>query len=138
MDYKNATDGKETVISQEGEDQQEIKEYIKPLPTELILERTFKVPGTQYHVQMESQNLHNPDDAASLLWKIECEHPIIPSEWAVEFDKFQHVKDHFSISFIMTKPQANLPTKVQNIIIHYTIAHNKPKLQSALKGSRVL
>ena len=109
-EFNNATDNKVTVVRQEGSDQQEAKAYIKPLPTVLEITRTFPKPGTQYHLTLEAQNMHDSDDTASMTWVIECAHPVIPEDWDIEIVRNQHVTDHFNVSFVFNKADKFLPT----------------------------
>ena len=54
--------------------------------------------------------MHNPDDAAQMTWFIQCANPVIPEDWEVVFDPFQHVTTYFNISFKINK-EAILPTQ---------------------------
>lgn len=109
--FNNATAGVVSVTRQEGTDEQDNKEYIKPLPTILELSRTFRVPGTRYLLILEAENMHNEDDYVTMMWTIECAHPVVPADWDISFDPFQHVTDHFKIDFKINKPGVFLPTK---------------------------
>ena len=110
-EFNNATASQGTSIIQEGSAEQENKQYIKPLPTELEIARTFTVPGTRYSLKMTAENMHNPDDFLEAIWEIECANPVIPDDWDVVFAPFQHVTPYFNISFRVNKPGVRLPTK---------------------------
>ena len=55
--------------------------------------------------------MHNPDDAAQMTWFVYCANPVIPEDWEVVFDPFQHVTTFFTIDFKIKKPEATLPTQ---------------------------
>ena len=60
---------------------------------------------------MTAENLHNPDDSATFRWYIECANPIIPGDWKLTVNPYQHVTDYFTID-LTVKPEVKLPTKV--------------------------
>ena len=66
--YGNATVA--VSVAREGSEEQYSNEYIKPYPTEIELTREFNDPGTLYHIEMEAENMHNPDDSATFQWLI--------------------------------------------------------------------
>ena len=66
----------------------------------------------RYQVVLDVENMHNTDDAAQMTWYIYCANPVIPDDWEVVFDPFQHVTTFFTIDFKMKKEEvAILPTQ---------------------------
>ena len=106
--YANATS--EFVEAQEGSEIQKKEQYIKPYATELELKRTFSQPGFEYHIEMEAENLHNPDDTASFRWIIQCGVPIKPEDWTLSVPPAIHIAEYFTIN-LTVKAGVNLPTK---------------------------
>jgi hypothetical protein len=108
--YGNKTSNVESSVSQEGAQEQFNKEFIKPLPTELEMTRTFTVPGLRYQIEMQAENMHNPDDLATMTWLIECGNPILPADWTMTYEPFLHIQKYFDLTFTV-KAEARLPTK---------------------------
>ena len=96
---------------QEGSEIQKQEQYIKPYATELELSRTFTKPGFEYHIEMEAENLHNPDDTASFRWIIQCGQPIRPEDWTLSVPPAIHVAPYFTMNLTVAKG-VKLPTKV--------------------------
>lgn len=105
-EFNNATSN--TVAVEDNENRYN-KEYIKPLATEIELVRKFKMPGTRYDVVMFATNMHNPDDYAEFKWHVYCAHPVVPEDWTITYDRFQHSKDHFTIDLTVAA-EKTLPT----------------------------
>ena len=51
----------------------------------------------RYEVELQVENMHNPDDHVEMRWFIYCANPVIPADWDIDFKKFQHMTDHFTI-----------------------------------------
>merc|ERR1711884_58898 len=105
-EFNNATSN--TVAVEDNENRYN-KEYIKPLATEIELVRKFKKPGTIYDVVMFATNMHNPDDYAEFKWHVYCAHPVVPVDWTITYDRFQHSSPHFTIDLTVA-PEKTLPT----------------------------
>ena len=52
---------------------------------------------SRYEVELQVENMHNPDDHVEMRWFIYCANPVIPADWDIDFKKFQHMTDHFTI-----------------------------------------
>ena len=61
------------------------------------LTRQFKVTGTRYEVELQVENMHNPDDHVEMRWFVYCANPVIPADWDIVFNPCQHMTDHFTI-----------------------------------------
>ncbi len=85
--------------------------FIKPLPTEVEIKRTFTEPGVEYQLELMAENMHNSEDYVYMSWFIMCGNPIIPADWTITYDRYQYVDTHFNLTFSV-KAGADLPTKV--------------------------
>ena len=56
------------------------------METVLEIKRKFTKPGIDYTLVMNSYNMHNEEDTATLTWKITCANPIVPEDWTLTYD----------------------------------------------------
>ena len=56
----------------------------------------------RYEVELQVENMHNPDDHVEMRWFIYCANPVIPADWDIVFNPFQHMTDHFTIGQSMS------------------------------------
>ena len=73
------------------------------METVLEIKRKFTKPGIDYTLVMNSYNMHNEEDTATLTWKITCANPIVPEDWTLTYEPFLHASTSFKMSFTIAK-----------------------------------
>ena len=87
-----------------------IRDYRKPVPTTLTLNRTFSEPGRTFNLQLSLQNDLHPEDEALLTWKVLCANPIVPDDWTLDFPTSIRPGELFIIKLKIAGGK-DLPTK---------------------------
>ena len=69
--------------------------YIKSVSTEIIIDRTFRIPGYIYNLTLMSYNMHDITAPNIIMrWHIECASPVLPQHWSLEYEPNIHTGKH--------------------------------------------
>ena len=108
-DVSGSKESEDTIIS-EGETQFN-SSYVKSVSTEIVIDRTFTIPGYTYNLTLVSYNMHDITAPNIIMrWHIECQNPVVPEDWSLLY----HPNIHYGQPFEMTlqvKPSVALPTR---------------------------
>ena len=93
----------DTIIS-EGETQFN-NSYVKSVSTEIVIDRTFTIPGYIYNLTLVSYNMHDITAPNIIMrWHIECQNPVVATDWSVLY----HPNIHYGKYSWLTQINANL------------------------------
>ena len=65
--------------------------YVKSVSTEIIIDRTFRIPGYIYNLTLTSYNMHDITAPNIIMrWHIECASPVLPQHWSLSYEPNIH------------------------------------------------
>ena len=57
--------------------------YVKSVSTEIIMDRTFTIPGYIYNLTLVSFNMHDITAPNIIMrWHVECANPVVAADWS--------------------------------------------------------
>ena len=67
---------------------------------DIILYRTFTLPGYTYNLTLKSRNMHDiTEDNINMIWTIYCANPVKPEDWELSYPPQHHFGKLTSFSF---------------------------------------
>ena len=90
------------------------RSFIKPVETEIVLDRKFSAPGHTYNLTLVSYNMHDIISPNILMkWTILCANPVKPEHWDLVYKDGIHFGETFELQF---KVQADAPLPTRPLI----------------------
>ena len=85
--------------------------YVKSVSTEIIMDRTFTIPGYIYNLTLVSFNMHDITAPNIIMrWHVECANPVVAADWSLDYEPNIRYGEVFNIT-LRVRAGAALPTR---------------------------